>query len=531
MEIEALRHFHFLRPGWFWLLPWLVLLMLVWRTRAQGSPWSSIIAPHLLKPLMLSQQGGARINPASMAVCLMLLAVLALAGPSWERRPSPFARDEAALVVALDVSSSMNQRDLQPSRLERGKHKISDLLDIRAGSRTGLLIFAGSAHSVIPLTDDADIMRNFLDAVASDVVPRAGKRADAVIPLADAMLAESGLPGSVLLLTDAASEAMITRFREYFAGSVNQLLVLGLGDPEAVQAVSRPLDESGLEALAIASGGQYVRVSIDDSDVRRIARLVDNHLVMADDSGRPWVDAGYLLCFPLTALFLMWFRKGWTVQWSVLLLLAGTLQAPEARAEWRFADLWATPDQQGMYFVRQGDYAEAARRFRDPLWQATALYLNEDFEQAADAFASLDGLAARFAEANARAHARQYVRARGLYQGVLALSARHEGALANLAAVERIIDEINRMSESQQAEPGDASRELGDEPQTGDGAERDDVMSVEQQYSADQLLNDPALNELWMRQIQQDPARFLSIKFQMQLRARSPMTEDQRHAP
>ena len=98
-----------------------------------------------------------------------------MAGPSWERRSSPFTEDEAALVIALDVSGSMDQEDVQPSRLERAKQKIHDLLKSRGGARTGLIVFAGTAHTVIPLSNDPEIIRNFLDAIETAIMPRPGK--------------------------------------------------------------------------------------------------------------------------------------------------------------------------------------------------------------------------------------------------------------------------------------------------------------------------------------------------------------------
>lgn len=517
-DLAALQYLHFLRPWWLLLLLLFVPVVWAWRQRSDGSQWRGIIAPHLLEALTLG--GGARgwFNPGSVALLLVAIAVLALAGPSWERRPSPFSKDEAVLVIALDTSPSMTASDIQPSRLERAKHKISDLLTLRAGSRNALLIYAGSAHSVIPLTDDGDIMRNFLDAIDETLAPRAGKRPQGILPLADQILRDAGLPGSVLLITDAITDADIDAFASYFNNSNHQLLVLGAGDPE-VQA-RQPLDETGLEALATATGGRYQRLTLDDSDVRRFARMVDNHLVVADDSSRPWVDAGYYLSFPLALVFLLWFRRGWTLKWSVV-LLAGLGGAPEqAHADWRFADLWASRDQQGMYYYNRGEYLEAAQRFRDPAWKASAYYLNEDFDIAAELFASIDGRAAAFARANALAHGRRYVQARAAYEALLQKNPRHQGAKNNLVVVQKIIDEVNRMSESQKAEPGDASRELGDEPQTGDGAQRDELMAIEQeQFSAEDILNDPALNEVWMKQIQQDPRRFLGVKFQMQLRA------------
>ena len=63
--------------------------------------------------------------------------------------------DTAPLVIAIDLSQTMDAIDIAPSRLERVKLKVRDLLALRAGARTAIVAYAGSAHIVLPLTDDA----------------------------------------------------------------------------------------------------------------------------------------------------------------------------------------------------------------------------------------------------------------------------------------------------------------------------------------------------------------------------------------
>ena len=106
---------------------------------------------------------------------------------------------------------------------------------------------------------------------------------------------------------------------------------------------------------------------------------------------------------------------------------------------------------------------------------------------------------------------------------MLKLEPDHEAALKNREKIQQIIDEINLLSASQKAEAGDSAKELGeDDPLTADGAERQDFNKlVVEQLSAEEILLDEKLNDLWMRQVQKNPARFLSVKFQMQLRSKN----------
>ncbi len=177
-----------------------------------------------------------------------------------------------------------------------------------------------------------------------------------------------------------------------------------------------------------------------------------------------------------------------------------------------FLDLWLTHDQQGQLLFLKGDYAKAARRFESTEWQAFSFYGAEEYDNAAAVYSQLDDANSRLAQANARAHGQSYVHARSLYDALLADIPNNVPAQTNRDIVQKLIDEINAMSESQDSEG--ASKELGDEPKRADGAEKQLMKEqIIEQYSAEQLLLDPALNEMWLRQVQKDPSNFLAAKF------------------
>lgn len=527
-DLAQLSHLHFLRPWWLLGVPTLIItLHYLSNVRDPLPKWSRIVAPHLIKAMLVRADRTHWFNPVAVGHLLLLLGTLAVAGPTWERQPSPLVEDEAILVIALDLSPSMSQQDVQPSRLERAKQKIEDLLKLRAGARTGLIVYAGSAHSVIPLTNDADIVRNFLAAVVPELMPSPGKFPEQALTLADGMLGDSTVPGTLLVIADGAGPESVDAFEQYFADKPHQLLVLGIGsEQEDVESDAAPdsgfvpLQRDTLKALAKSGSGYYQQSTLDKVDVQRINRRVNSHLLDVDDDSRPWVDMGYYLIFPFALVFLLWFRKGWTLQWCLAGVLAGSIiWTPSANAEgMRFADLWLTPDQQGRYHFDKGDYATAAQRFQDLAWRGIAFYLNENFEAAVEAFAQIESAQGFFNLGNAWAQGQNYVYAVRAYSKVLQLEPEHEGAQKNRRIIQKIIDEINLMSESQVAEPGEQSKELGDAPLRAEGDEREEWGKRElEQFSAEQILTDQRIQELWMKQIQQDPSRFLSVKFQMQL--------------
>ena len=533
-DLSQIAYFHFLRPWWLLaLIPLLLTLGFLWSARDPMGKWRKTIEPHLLKVMLVRHGRASWFNPVSVSVFMVILGIVAMAGPSWEQQPSPFSEDIAALVVVLDASSSMQQEDIQPSRLERAKQKMQDLLALRPGGRIGLIVYAGTAHSVIPLTNDQDVVKNFLNAIVTEMMPKQGKFPEKALPIAAQMLRDSPVPGTLLLIGDGISPKTSADFKNYFATQDHQLLILGMGretsstsEVESLEGPFIPLERTALEKLASEGGGFYQSLTLDKEDVKQLTRRINNYLVIVDDVSSRWVDAGYYLLYPFALIMLLWFRKGWTLHWCIALALVTSLTLPGPAmsndslfGQWRFMDLWLTPDQQGRYFMRKGDYKSAAERFENITWRGIAYYRNEDFKAAVEMFSRIETVEGYFNLGNAWAHSRNYVNAMKAYNNVLKLDPEHKGAINNKKKIQEIIDEINLLSESQRAEEGESSKELGeDEPQTAEGAERKEFAEREiKQLTADQVLMDEKMNEIWMRQVQRDPSRFLSIKFHMQL--------------
>lgn len=530
LNLQQLSHFHLLRPWWLLtLLPLFWVFKNLWAAQNPIGKWRNVIAPHLLKVMLVRHGRASWFNPLSVSMLVILLSVLALSGPSWKQQPSPFSEDIAALVIALDVSSSMQQSDIQPSRLERAKQKVQDLLKLRPGGQVGLIVYAGSAHSVIPLTNDADVINNFLNAIVTEMMPRKGKFPEKVLPIAEQMLSTSSVPGTLLIIGDGVSAESNEIFYNYFSSKQHQLLVLGVGK-QTLQDESDneflPLEYTALKKLSSSSNGYYQTLTLDKTDVISLNRRIDNYFVIVDDGSRPWLDAGYYLLFPIALIILLWFRKGWTLHWGIALIFISNLITPTpvmadngVDLSAKFMSLWLTPDQQGRYYMSRGDYNKAATKFEDITWRGIAYYRAENFKAAEEMFSRIETIDGYYNMANAMAHARQYVLAVKTYNKVLKLEPTHEPAKKNSNKIQVIIDQINMLSASQKSENSDSSKELGkDEPQTADGAKREDFIEREvEQLTAEQILLDEQVNELWMKQVQKDPSRFLSTKFHMQL--------------
>ena len=204
-------------------------------------------------------------------------------------------------------------------------------------------------------------------------------------------------------------------------------------------------------------------------------------------------------------------------RWLLSLLIITSLIFVALKPQ-QFVDLWLTRDQQGQLLFNHGEYEWATKTFNNTRWQAFSAYGSEDFSSAASLYSQFDDANALLAQANALAHQRNYVKARNLYRTINNSFPQFRAAQTNLVIVQAIIDENNLLSASQKSEQGESDIELGDEPQSSEGAEREDGKAIEiEQLSSEQLLLDDNLNKMWLRQVQKDPANFLSQKFYMQL--------------
>lgn len=335
-----LELFHFLRPFWLLSIPAALLLVWIWQRQTdQRRQWADIIAPHLLDHLMVGAKQGVRLRPMHMIAGAIILAGIAAAGPVWEREPPPFTEDKAPMVVAIDLSRTMDAVDVPPTRLERAKQKVRDLAALRSGSRTGLVVYAGTAHLVLPPTEDPALMEIFLAALETDLMPVAGRNAAAALALADRLLEKESAAGTVLFITDAFDEAQIPLLAEHQRKSSDQILALAVGTSQGGPIRSKngrvALDARGVPVQAHFDRETFTRMSsevdmpvmsvtLDDADVEWVQRRALHYLQVVNERTAEvrWKEAGYYATFPLALLAALWFRRGWTVRWMGVIALA-----------------------------------------------------------------------------------------------------------------------------------------------------------------------------------------------------------------
>ena len=570
-----IEDFHFLRP--WWLLALLPLAYVVWlllKFRFDSSGWRNVVDTALMPFVLTSGETVRRRWPLGLLALVGVIVIFALAGPVWERQAQPVYQTKSSLVILLDLSRSMDAADLRPSRLIRARHKIVDLLKRRGEGQTALVVYAGDAFTVTPLTDDVDTILSLLASLETNIMPAQGSRVDRALQLAFELLRNGGIAsGDILLLSDGVSPQEVEQIDAMWqAEAQHRLSVLAVGTREGGPIPMRSggflkdrdgsiviagLNESELRDLAALGEGVYVSLTTNDVDVDAITGLLESAPGIGDSerfdgSADIWRELGpglLLLALPLAALG---FRRG--LLWSLPLCLL--LPPLEARAfEWR--DLWRNADQYAGELFEQGEHAEAARLFNDPAWSASSYFRSGDYESAQELWQQLDDETAHYNRGNALAKLGRYEQAIEAYDEALRQDPQHADALHNKKQVEEWLrnqaqpeSEQNEQQQSgeQQAEsqsqsqeggqsqdnedqaqqsPGQQSDSEGEESDLADalepaqdspgsddsGQEEASLASLEEQMSAQAA-------EQWLRKIPDDPGGLLRRKFLYQYRKR-----------
>ena len=520
--LDLLADFHFLRPLWLLGIVPVVGLWVALRRAGRLPPsWRRAIAPELLVHLVTNQKHKEGFRPLSMVLPIGLLGCLAMAGPTWELADSPTGPDRSALIVAFELSDSMSGRDVGPTRAARAKFKVKDLLAARGGGQTGLIAYAGTGHVVMPLTDDDRVVLPYLDALSPELMPMPGDAPRRIVPLLERMLASTDAPATVLLVTDGVPPTGASDLVELQRRTGAELVVYGVGtsrgDPSQGAA---PIEETGLRQLADATGGTLVKLALGDSDLRRVLRILDRHRrqAAAKDDSTAWEDAGYYLAFPVALLLLVWFRQGWVLRLPAAAALFLSVSGCDGSG---FVDLWLTADQQGRALFERGDFAEAGKRFEDPMWKGIALYAAEDWPGAVEALSGVESAEGYFNLGNAYAQGGQWITAIQQYEKALAIRPTFREARANRDLLQSTLDNMKESVDAEDAQKGppppseeDAVKLRKDQEAPKELELADAPVEVEKETELEPLSQETI--ERWMRRVDTRPADFLRQKFASQ---------------
>ncbi len=512
---------HFLRPWVLVLLPLVALCWLLLRRLPSTDAWQQLLAPHLYRQL-LAQQPTARKQPWLLPL-MLLLGILAGAGPSWQKLPQPAFQLKRATVLVLDMSMSMRATDIKPNRVTQARFKALDFAREQLEGEMALLAFAGDAYVISPLTPDHNNISLLLPDLKPEIMPVQGSDFASALKMADQLLQQAGyVKGDIVFFTDGFDSQQFMQIRDQLNGFAHRVSVLAFGssDGAPVQLENGELlkDARGsivlpkvpltqLKEISNLTGGVFASSTFDDSDVQKLLALPELKLNHAAEQtqmqGDQWQDAGIYLCYLLLALGLWYLRKPQLFVLPLLLLAwpqpvpalqttePTTTEAAAPASAFSWQDLWHSKTEQAKQAYDSGDYARARQQFADPLWQGNAAYRAGDYAAAADLFSQDSSAAGQFNLGNSLALQQQYQQALAAFQNAEKQQPGLPGVKENIELMKKMLEQQQQQSEQDQQQNGEPDQQNNSK----DGKDQQQEQQNQQSQQDSEQQNEQSQNE------------------------------------
>lgn len=509
-------NFHFLRPEFLLLFfPVILILFSARQLIKKQSSWHSVISPHLLNFLLTSGEQKRSYVSFWLTALMSLFMVIALSGPSFREKTVPVFQTESARVVLLDLSLSMDATDIKPARIDRAKHKIMDLLDQTNEGTIGLVVYAGDAFIISPLTSDSNTIASMVPTLSTGIMPVLGSRPDVGIAKAVELLKNAKQSkGQIIWITDGIDNEYIDEVNRAINTSGQLLSIIAVGTEQGApiplpdnngflkdnsgNIILPKLDSENLQNIARQTNGQYITLSANSDDVdfvlAALSASTDESSAESDERINRWIDDGYWLCWPILLLMTVrLFRRSdasmtssFMMPLSALLLL-GSFSSPSQAGIWD--DLWKSKDQQASEAFENENYEKAATLFRDPNWQASANYKKGDFQTALSQFSQLNTLTSKYNQANSLAKAQQLEPSLELYNQVIEQSndsSLVEDAEFNKKIVEELLKQQQQEQQNEQQDKNDEQEQQDKDSEQQSESDQNSEQNSEQEQQSEQ---------------------------------------------
>ncbi len=495
--------FHFLRPHMLWLLiPAAVLLYFWLNNTSRQDGWQQSCDPELLQAMQI-QSASKATRWTWLYWPITLLTVLALAGPAVRQMPVPMVKNQSALIVALDVSKSMLSDDLKPSRLQRAKFKIQDLLENRKDGQTALVIYSGDAFVVTPLTDDTETIVSLLDVIDPSIMPVSGTNTLAALDKATDLLTQAGVnKGQILLVTDSIdmykTEDRLSEIND--AGITIHVLAVGTAEGAPIptnqgflkdlrgQIVIPQVDYGSLQKAAQLGQGRFsvLSNSVSEDQLYEVSpsKGSDNETEGAffeEQGGEKFIDDGPLLALLIIPLLVLLYRRG-----ILMVLCVGFMLNSETSYALSWDDLWLNNDQQA-YRQLETAPADAYNQAENKQIKAAAAYKKQDFNAAKNLYPENgQSLNDYYNRGNALAQTGDFENALESYAEALTFDPEDEDTLYNKKIVEQALQQQEQQQQNQENQESEENQDSEQNQQDQQQQESSEQESSEQERQEQQ---------------------------------------------
>ena len=268
------------------LIRWWMMLRQRKRLRRFGDP-------QLVRQLMPDVSRFRPLVKFGLLLTALALLIVMLARPQMGTKISHEKRTGIETIIALDISNSMLAEDVTPSRLDRAKMMVENLVDHFTNDKIGLIVFAGEAYVQLPITSDFVSAKMFLSSIEPGLIETQGTDIAAAVNMAThSFTQEEGVGKAVIVITDgedheggaleAAQEAKEKGMRVYVLGigsaKGSPIPIPGTSDymkDNSGETVMSALNEDMCKQVAAAGGGAYIHVENNSNAQEQLNRELD----------------------------------------------------------------------------------------------------------------------------------------------------------------------------------------------------------------------------------------------------------------
>lgn len=507
------QDFHFLRPWWLLglIIPAAVYVFTYKNSQIQ-SAWQKVCDKNLLDYLLIKNNGTKGYKASVSAALITLFLVMALAGPTWLKKENPALSVENPVMILLNMSGEMWNKDVSPSRIERAKYVIKDLTKSLKNTESGLIVYSKEPFMITPLTEDTSLIDNIMSALQLDIMPQDGDRLDRAIELAVSRMQKTGLPhGNLIVITSNVGE----RFDAALTGASQ---ASDAGFDVNIVNISKTTNDK-LQMVADKGNGLYLNYQQSLAPlIQKINDITAKEIKQSKNMQTVWEDMGWYLLWLPALLFLFNFRRG-----AFVIIWGCFFNIYTAEASWFLND-----NQEALHDFEKQNYAEAAEKFTDTQWKGAAAYKNGDYEAAYENFLQKTDATALYNQGNALAKGGKIAEAIKKYEEALQKQPDFADAKFNLEYLKKQQQQKNQQNQQQKQEKNKQKQKQQNEQQNTNEntAQQNQPLQKQQNQDEKQSQKEQAANANNSKQQQNNQKQQSSSRQQEQQKQQAQSSEN-----